>query len=74
MAGLLVARGRGVLPGTRLGRVSNLSIAPTVLRLLGLPVPEAMVAPPIEGLLAGVSANEQNEGDVGAGSSEADDE
>jgi len=74
MAGLLVARGRGVVPGTRLGRVSNLSIAPTVLRLLGLPVPETMAAPPIEALLAGVSAVEQSEGDAGAGSSEADDE
>jgi len=74
MAGLLVARGRGVVPGTRLGRVSNLSIAPTVLQLLGLPVPEAMVAPPVEALLAGVSADQQSEGDAGGGSSEVDDE
>jgi len=55
MAGLLVARGRGVRPGTKLGRVSNLSVAPTVLRLLDLPVPPAMEAPAIEGLLVGIA-------------------
>lgn len=54
MAGLLVARGRGVRPGTKLPRVSNLSVAPTVLRLLDLPVPAAMEAPAIEGLLVGI--------------------
>lgn len=55
MAALLVARGRGVLPGSRVERVSNLSVAPTVLRLLGLPIPETMRAAPIEALLVGVS-------------------
>ena len=55
MAGLLVARGRGVRPGTRIGRVSALAIAPTVLSLLGLPIPEQMKAPPISELLVGVS-------------------
>ena len=54
MAGLLVARGRGVLAGARLGRVSSLAIAPTVLVLLGLPVPAQMKAPPIAELLMGV--------------------
>lgn len=54
MAGLLVARGRGVAPGTRLERVSSLAIAPTVLRLLDLPVPEAMETPAIDALLVGV--------------------
>jgi len=53
MAGLLVARGRGIVPGTELGWVSGLSIAPTVLTLLGLPVPEQMKEEPIPGLLMG---------------------
>lgn len=51
MAALLVARGRGVRPGAALGRVSNLQVAPTVLRLLGLAVPPQMKAPPIGELL-----------------------
>ena len=55
MAGLLVARGRGIRPGTKLGRVSNLSVAPTVLRLLDLPVPAGMEVPAIEGLLVGIA-------------------
>jgi hypothetical protein len=54
MAGLLVARGRGVLAGATLGRVSSLAIAPTILELLGLPVPEQMKEPAIAELLAGV--------------------
>jgi hypothetical protein len=54
MAGILVARGRGVLVGARLGRVSSLSIAPTVLELLGLPVPPQMKAPPLAELTKGV--------------------
>lgn len=56
MAGLLVARGRGVLPGTKLGRVSNLSVAPTVLGLLGLPVPPSMEASAIEALRVGLDS------------------
>jgi hypothetical protein len=54
MAGLLVARGRGVLAGATLGRVSSLAIAPTILELLGLPVPEQMKEPAIAELLVGV--------------------
>jgi hypothetical protein len=54
MAGLLVARGRGVLVGARLGRVSSLAIAPTVLELLGLPIPPQMKEPPIVELLQGI--------------------
>ncbi len=54
MAGLLLARGRGVNPGTKLGWVSGLAIAPTVLSLLGLPIPEQMKEAPITGLLAGI--------------------
>jgi predicted AlkP superfamily pyrophosphatase or phosphodiesterase len=55
MAGLLVARGRGVRAGTRLGRVSALAIAPTVLSLLGLPIPPQMKLPAIPELLVGLS-------------------
>lgn len=47
MAGILIAYGRGVRPGAPLGRVSSLSIAPTVLSLLGLPIPAQMQDPPI---------------------------
>ena len=54
MAGIFVARGRGVLVGARLGRVSSLAIAPTVLELLGLPVPPQMKEPPIAELMIGV--------------------
>jgi predicted AlkP superfamily pyrophosphatase or phosphodiesterase len=54
MAGILVARGRGVVVGARLGRVSGLAIAPTVLELLGLPIPQQMKAPPIVDLTNGV--------------------
>ena len=51
MAGILFARGRGVRPGAKLGRVSSLAVAPTILALLELPIPEAMPAAPIEALL-----------------------
>jgi Type I phosphodiesterase / nucleotide pyrophosphatase len=54
MAGILVARGRGVEAGTLLGSLSSLAVAPTVLRLLELPIPAAMTVPPIEGLLQGL--------------------
>ena len=54
MAGILLAYGRGVEAGTALGTVSGLAVAPTVLRLLGLPIPAQMTTPPIEGLLRDV--------------------
>ena len=55
MAAILVAFGRGASPGTHLGVVSNLDVAPTVLALLDVPVPEWMEGRPIPGLLpAGV--------------------
>ncbi len=54
MAGILVARGRGIRPGTRLGAVSSLAVAPTVLALLGLPIPEEMAEPPIQSWLSGL--------------------
>ena len=62
MAGLLVARGRGIAPGTELGRVSGLAIAPTVLRLLGLPIPAQMQEAPIVGLLVGIEQATAAEG------------
>ena len=54
MAGILVARGRGVSVGASLRRVSSLAIAPTVLELLGLPIPPQMKASPIRELLRGI--------------------
>lgn len=58
MAAFLVAYGRGVRNGAKLGRVSSLAIAPTVLRLLDLPVPEQMKAAPIAELIdLGVEAS-----------------
>ena len=54
MAGILIAYGRGVKAGTSLGTVSSLSVAPTILRLLDLPVPASMESAPIDGLLEGV--------------------
>ncbi len=54
MAGMLVARGRGVQPGSRIGRTSNLSVAPTILKLLGIPIPDQMKAPSIEEMLFGL--------------------
>ena len=55
MAGILVARGRGVRAGTRIGRVSSLAIAPTILELLGLPIPSQMKESPIPEISSGFS-------------------
>ena len=52
MAGILVAAGRGVAPGTRLPEIRNVDVAPTVLRLLDVPVPGWMEGHPIPGLSA----------------------
>lgn len=52
MAAFLVAYGRGVERGASLGRVSSLEVAPTVLRLLDLPIPPQMKAAPIAQLTA----------------------
>jgi predicted AlkP superfamily pyrophosphatase or phosphodiesterase len=54
MAGVLFARGRGVQAGTTIESVSNLAVAPTILRLLDLPVPIQMKEEPIAELLSGV--------------------
>lgn len=47
MAGIFLALGRGVGAGVDPGEVRALDVAPTVLSLLGLPVPEAMEGRPI---------------------------
>jgi predicted AlkP superfamily pyrophosphatase or phosphodiesterase len=38
--GILIAHGYGVVPGAHLQRVSNLDVAPTLARLLGVTLPE----------------------------------
>lgn len=59
MAGILVAVGPGIEPGTDLGRVSNLDVAPTVLALLGQEPPDWM-----EGRVIGkLTAASQRQGD-----------
>jgi len=49
MAGIFLARGAGVPPGAPLGAVRAVDVAPTVLALLGLPVPERMEGTPLLG-------------------------
>jgi predicted AlkP superfamily pyrophosphatase or phosphodiesterase len=60
MSALLVAAGRGVEPGTRLGDVSNLDVAPTILALLEVPVPEWMEGVAIQALLPGAGPSERD--------------
>jgi predicted AlkP superfamily pyrophosphatase or phosphodiesterase len=50
MGALFLAVGRGAPPGTDLGEVSSLDVAPTVLSLLGLEVPASMQGRPIAAL------------------------
>jgi len=51
MAAIFVAFGRGARPGTRLPPVRAVDVAPTVLALFGVEVPDWMEGRPIEGLL-----------------------
>jgi predicted AlkP superfamily pyrophosphatase or phosphodiesterase len=51
MGALLIAAGGGIPPGTRLGDVRNIDVAPTVLTWLGIEVPAAMEGKPIVGLV-----------------------
>jgi hypothetical protein len=51
MGALFLAVGRGAKPGAELGELRSLDVAPTVLRLLGLPVPDTMQGRAIESLL-----------------------
>jgi predicted AlkP superfamily pyrophosphatase or phosphodiesterase len=50
MAALFAAVGRGVPAGLALGDVRSIDVAPTVLRLLGVPVPGWMEGLPIPGI------------------------
>jgi predicted AlkP superfamily pyrophosphatase or phosphodiesterase len=50
MDGILLAMGRGVAPGARLGRVRAIDVAPTAARLLGIAPPRHAEGTPIAGL------------------------
>jgi len=54
MGALLVAAGRGIRAGRRLGEVRNLDVAPTLLAWLEIAVPDWMEGRPIAALLATV--------------------
>lgn len=51
MAAFFMALGRGVEGGTRLGTIRNVDVAPTVLALLGQPIPGHMQGRPIAAIL-----------------------
>ncbi len=51
MGAIFIAAGRGARPGTKLGRIRNLDVAPTVLALLGIPVPEWMEGSPLAAIV-----------------------
>jgi predicted AlkP superfamily pyrophosphatase or phosphodiesterase len=51
MGALFLAAGRGAVPGSRLGDMRMVDVAPTVLALLGLPVPDWMEGRPIGALM-----------------------
>ena len=51
MGALFLALGRGARPGSALGEVRAVDVAPTVLALLGIPVPDWMEGKPIPELL-----------------------
>jgi predicted AlkP superfamily pyrophosphatase or phosphodiesterase len=61
MGGIFLALGRGVDAGVRPGEVRALDVAPTVLSLLGLPVPASMEGEPIA-LAAAASSEVDAEG------------
>ncbi len=54
MAALFAAVGRGVPPGLALEDVRSIDVAPTVLRLLGVPIPDWMQGRPIPEIGVGV--------------------
>ena len=56
MGALFLAVGRGAPPGAELGELRSLDVAPTVLRLLGLEVPDTMQGRPIASLLPETAA------------------
>ncbi len=56
--GVAIFRGAGIKPGARAGECSNLDLAPTILHLLGLPIPPHMKGRVLEEVLeAPPSAN-----------------
>jgi predicted AlkP superfamily pyrophosphatase or phosphodiesterase len=59
MGALFLAVGRGAKSGAELGELRSLDVAPTVLRLLGLPVPDTMQGRAIAGLLPEPSQGEE---------------
>jgi len=64
MGALLIAAGRGVRPGTVLGTVRTIDVAPTVLALLGIDPPPSMQGRPIAGLVPGRSSVGKESGAV----------
>jgi len=56
MHGILIAWGAGIKPGTKLGRIKNTQVAPTIARLLGLEFPSAD-GKPLESMLSQVGKN-----------------
>jgi len=56
MGGVFIAVGRGAQPGASLGELNALDVAPTVLRLLSLEVPDGMQGRPIASLLPAPAA------------------
>ena len=72
MRSVFFARGRGARPGTDLGVVRSVDVAPTVLHLLGFEPPEWMEGDVIEGMRIGGEALEPARvGDVPAGGDSA---
>ena len=57
MGALLLALGRGARPGSALGEVRAVDVAPTVLALLGIPVPDWMEGKPIPELVPAGNAD-----------------
>ena len=55
--GMMMLYGAGIRPGERLGECTNLDIAPTLLTLLGLPVPEEMKGRVLNEAFAEAQAN-----------------
>ena len=47
---MFVAWGQGIKPGAKLGEISNMSVAPTIAKLLGVEIPNAEGKPLTEAL------------------------
>jgi predicted AlkP superfamily pyrophosphatase or phosphodiesterase len=61
MSGILLAFGAGVEPGASLGSVRAVDVAPTVLALLGIPVPDWMEGRPLLPPLGAISSETRDE-------------